>query len=651
MSFRKELMQKITNKYLRTIAFSPTVNCLLISIASTLLIYSIFYYFSEAIWSHYAHIDPMLLAPHMRGWVDHDGIETYVMYTLVFINICIVVCMLALNEYLSKNLQNKYSKFIFFSMAPLLIICAAIFFYRAGFHPPENEIGTAKSIWDSTIIVLFSVVALIKISRLPERWSLTIIGLVLIPICFLSTSALSVFDYGFVFSPALRLNNGFGIKEIYFQYDLFMSFLAAAWMKLHLDFNSFRVIPQAAIYALILAEFILAKRLFFNKKLAYFLLATLVLVKIYAYFIDPSYCIQLTPLRLDFWVIPFIIVMWRGNYSVIIGCALALINIFHRNFGFLYSISYIEYIFVLFVLDVFKNSINIKSIIALLKKHILLTYPNLLLIALSLTADYYIFGNVRPESALLYQQLGIGFMRISNLSFYWYVPILLAATFVLLFKQRKIVPAFYFNSGVFLILLSLANSVYFFGRSHESNVIHISGSLLFLVFLLMDLLGKKYCTETGDKSSINTSPYKKFAVGLMPILFIMSIAYFYSERITRNITTHAKNLYHLKFQYPIPYDKDTTDIRALTHNSDKVYIFSQWDFYYYYYGNYVPQGYFLPYVSWPFKKDLLLFLQNLINKNYYIVIKQDEMRYENEIVNALAYHHTTEDNVYKVIWK
>jgi hypothetical protein len=520
-----------------------------------------------------------------------------------------------------------------------------------------SEIGGLKHIFLCEVIVLVSIVLLLKVACLPERWSTTIVALVLIPICFLTTSAFSAFDYGFVFSPALRLIHGFNVREIYFQYDLFLSLLAAGWMKLHFDINNFRFVAQASVYILIFIEFIVSKRLFFTKKLAYFFLAALVLIKIYAYFIDPTYCIQLTPLRLDLWIIPFIILMWRGSYSIAIGCCFLVINIVHRNFGFLYSISYLEFIFVLFLIDLFENYKVKIDIIKLVRKHIFLTGPNLILIGVSLFIDYYIFGSLRPESAILYQQLGIGFLPISAVSFYWYVPILLTATFVLLFKQRKSLPDYYFTSGVFLILLSLANSVYFFGRSHESNIIHISGSLLFLVFMLIDLLIKNYSVKKENILDVRTIKYNKYILGFMPIFFIMLITFYYSERITRNLIIHAQNLRDHRFQYtnqynnPIQFNKDSTDLKTITHNTDKVYMLSNWDFYYYYYGNYVPQGYFLPYVSSPFKKDLLVFLQNLLNKNYYIVIRKDELSYEAEVVNALAYNHTNDDNMYKVIWK
>ncbi|MBA2648550.1 MAG: hypothetical protein H0U75_02940 [Legionella sp.] len=52
---------------------------ILISFCITLLIYSLFFYFSEQIWDHYSRVDPASLAPAVRQWVyEHDGIEAYI---------------------------------------------------------------------------------------------------------------------------------------------------------------------------------------------------------------------------------------------------------------------------------------------------------------------------------------------------------------------------------------------------------------------------------------------------------------------------------------------------------------------------------------------------------------------------------------------
>ena len=75
------------------------------------------------------------------------------------------------------------------------------------------------------------------------------------------------------------------------------------------------------------------------------------------------------------------------------------------------------------------------------------------------------------------------------------------------------------------------------------------------------------------------------------------------------------------FIYPIakPTVYDYSNIKEITNNSAKVYFLGNNDFILTYYGGYQPIGYFNPYASWVFKKDLFLFLQKLLNDGYYLV--------------------------------
>ena len=43
------------------------------------------------------------------------------------------------------------------------------------------------------------------------------------------------------------------------------------------------------------------------------------------------------------------------------------------------------------------------------------------------------------------------------------------------------------QTTLFAVALTLANSIYFFGRSHENNLINISASLLLCAFIGIDL--------------------------------------------------------------------------------------------------------------------------------------------------------------------
>ncbi len=618
---------------------------LLASITATLIIYLIFFTFSNKIWATYALIDPALLAPHVRSWIEHDGIEAYVLYFLVMFSFAVTFILLWFYSY-SYQLKIGATRWLNYCIKILFLLCAFTFISLIGFHPPMAEIAYGKNMWFIEIFMLLCLWSILKISYLSLSRTIIILLLALLPICFVATSSISMFDYGFIFSPAGRLLHGFSLSDIYFQYDLLLSFLAAAWMKLHLHLEDFRIMGQLSIYMLIIVEFLYARDLFISKKLSYYLLLSLILTKVYIIFIDPTQLFQLTPLRLDWWIVLVLIVMKRGIYSIFLGMALATLLVIHRNFGFLYTLSYFELLGILFFADILENKRQKSFFKKAILKQAYYILPNFTIIGITFIINAYIFKNSTPESALLYQKLGIGFMQITKISFYWYIPILFTASLTLLLQQRKKLTELYFHSGIFLILLGIANSVYFFGRSHESNIIHISASILLILFLLLDLM-------LNNISSIAQNRWKqieKRILSLLPIFFIILLTYYYSERISRNILIQGQNIYSKKIKYP-HVKCNIRDLKKMTFYSDKIYFLSKIDALYYYQGKYVPQGYYLPYATWPYKKNLIAFLQNLLNKKYYLVIPKNEITAEKEVITALLYTHSNEDDEFKVLWK
>ncbi len=85
-------------------------------------------------------------------------------------------------------------------------------------------------------------------------------------------------------------------------------------------------------------------------------------------------------------------------------------------------------------------------------------------------------------------------------------------------------------------------------------------------------------------------------------------------------------------------------IRHITHNSPNVYFLDfNMDFYYYYYGHYVPQGYFNPCESWIYRKDMLDFMQSLLNKHYYIVYNERAYNTLFDYVPYLKYNQSYQE--------
>ena len=94
---------------------------------------------------------------------------------------------------------------------------------------------------------------------------------------------------------------------------------------------------------------------------------------------------------------------------------------------------------------------------------------------------------------------------------------------------------------------------------------------------------------------------------------------------------------------------DYREVRELTANSPRVYFLSSWDCLYYYEGDYVPAGHFTPYTAWIFKKDLIAFLNDLLDKGYFLV--WDGSVDISELMPTMGYNKYVQSRRFLVLWK
>ena len=218
----------------------------------------------------------------------------------------------------------------------------------------------------------------------------------------------------------------------------------------------------------------------------------------------------------------------------------------------------------------------------------------------------------------------------------------------------------YFNTGLLIIYFAIGNSLYFFGRSHEHNILNIATPLLLVIFLLFDLIaneanpvpqapaakstkGKKEAQQSNPLQSIHK--VRAILHTAIPVLFIAGAAYYYSDKIGYKLKIQYKNFKKSHYFYPLDVPQDLAILKKITNNSDKLYFLNFWeDFMYYYYGNYKPVGYFSPCVTNILKKDLISLMQSLINKGYYIVIT--DTKSTREFFHELKYNKVVSEGSY-----
>lgn len=574
----------------------------------------------------------------MRKWtLEHDGLEIYALYLLGFG--CIATVLLVAAP-LTRAISTSTRYYVFLAVAALVAI---VFLRTVGFVPPLEEEWDRHSWWVRAAVpaaIFAACCVAVAFLRVIERAfgstaMYAAIALGLIPICFIAYEPFSIGDYAYVLAPALRVLQGAPLRELYLQYDLLLSLVAAAWLKLGIEPNIFYLLMQASYYGFFIAAFALSRRLFADKVLALAFLLSVVVIRVYCGLADPAYWIQVTPLRLDWWLVFLILVYINGPYHWTVGVLGGALVFVHRNFGVIYSLAYCELLVTLFWLDCLdaKASPHPKASAfgGLLKAHVRKIVPNVLIIAAAACAGVVVFYGDRAGSVFLYQRIGLGFLQIARNSFYWYAFVLIAIVPIVLLKSRQVLTRQYLTAGFFLTYLAIGNSIYFFGRSHEANVIHVSGALILLLFVGLDAAGRCISANTpAARQSSDQSLWRSAAVGRIgAALFVMLISWSYGGTIATRIAVQLKTLARRDFIVPFGQSKaaaiaDLDAVRAVTDGEAKVHFLVGDGFLLSYYGHYRLPGYFHPYKAWVFKDDLLTSLQQEIDAGYYIVCDQGE---------------------------
>jgi hypothetical protein len=627
------------------------------SILLVLISHEIFFLAAPYIWAHNIIIDPALISPPLRQWYvqPRDGIETPVVYVLmlvmVYFSIIIhkylynigagkIVLSIALMVNFSKLTANylykvNSAKTIFFLALAILSI---FFFKRVDFLPPFSAVSAqSRAICMGAVAVLTLFSILFNINK---RLCFVGFAIVLLPICFLSYEA-NIENYEYILDPSLKLLDGFSLSEIYFQYDLFMSLLAIPLLALKSDPEYLKIVAQLSLYLYFMFLVFFLNKFFKNKLLVIPFICTVIAIRIYSPFYDPTRILQITPLRLDLWIIPLFFAYRSGLFSWKVGLSLGALTILHRNFGLIYSLAYVQTIVGLLIIEFIDSSTagSTGSFKGIAMKYVRLSAKPLIIIFISFVIASIAFGSVgMSDAAKIYQEFGIGFDRIAQNSFFWQVFVLVIFCTLLLFKIRSLFSTLYFQTSIFIVFLCIGNLIYFLGRSHESNLTWISGAMFLLAFICIDLLVSYY---------ENVSYFKRAIVAISPYLLFIACVYFYSQPITDRIHIQYNQLVTGKRLKLAPTDYHIGELQLATKNSSKVYVLGGQDFWIYYYGNYKPIAYLTPYPSWVYLTEQVKYMQNLLDDGYYLVSPSQS----DEVIAMLKFDNNVSAGPYFVISK
>ena len=364
-----------------------------------------------------------------------------------------------------------------------------------------------------------------------KAWWISIFVFVLLFfICLITDAGINRTNYGYILSPAWRLLHGFGLNQSYCQYEYFLPILAALWIKFF-SVETISLLVSISFLGLLFGAYLFAKKFFNHKQLACYLLISLGIVKIYGYAPPWDNCLQTTPWRLDWWIVLLVLAYWKTAYHWTLGAGLGLLIIFHHPFGCIYTASYFIFILMLIILEM---SAGKNSLRGTFKKYSLLYSKNFIFIIAAFLI-YRLFLQPPINTAVYFQKTGIGFMPISPHSFYWYMPVMFASVFLLLCKNRPLLSQKFFETAIFLLSLVIGNSMYFFGRSHEFNIINIAAGLLMVSFLFFDLLH-------FELKQLSFSKFTRWGVPLAASMFVLVLSCQYAHCATSVLYQQFLNL-------------------------------------------------------------------------------------------------------------
>jgi hypothetical protein len=176
------------------------------------------------------------------------------------------------------------------------------------------------------------------------------------------------------------------------------------------------------------------------------------------------------PMRLDMWVLAMLAVDRWGLRSLKTACAFALWYLFDSTFGFLGAGAY-------------GFALAVQTLQA---RPLRLPWHQLVPLAAVALWQRWVFGSFISPAAAHYMRVQLGFLPISPVSLFWPIALLLAwatAVFVLHKEARAS------RLGLMLCLLAVAQLTYFFGRSHDHNLLNVAAVWVFPVFLAIDQCG------------------------------------------------------------------------------------------------------------------------------------------------------------------
>lgn len=280
-------------------------------------------------------------------------------------------------------------------------------------------------------------------------------------------------DYNYLVAPALKLLEGEPLTGFYMQYSVGLTTLTALLMACRLEVHQMAWTVTALSMTWIGLYWLLARQLFVDRFTRLAFLLSVLAIRVLALHFHFSHFPQVSPLRLDLWV-PLLLVLNRfGVWSPWPSVTAAAIYLADDFFGLLYLVLYwCAAVAVALSEGRWRTP----------RAALILSVP---LVALS--GHLAVFGGVWSPAGATYANVKLGFLPISARSMFW--PLFAVALMLVPSQMRRASRADAIL-GWLTVALPAAQFVYFFGRSHEHNLLNVGGSSVLLLFLALQEMSR-----------------------------------------------------------------------------------------------------------------------------------------------------------------
>ncbi len=532
------------------------------------------------------------ITPWLQPWLSiQDGIELYVMtfFMPLYLLSGFLITRRSIPEI--KLLSDKRIHAFF----GFVILSAFIANYFWKEHPESFKhylIIFFLCLLPALIIIRFSGR---KFSLFQKSALFILFFLFLVLIGFAVNNPPHIFDYSYYIGPANKILQGEMPGSFYMQYNLLGTYLFALMQKMNLGINGMFTV-LVLIFSFWIVLYAKAGSLFFrNKAYTGLFVLTLVLVRCLAISEGPLSQPQVSTLRMDLWV-PLLIILYRfGFTSIYTATAFSLCYLADDVFGLLYLLLYLFTLSVILLSSLLKP----KSVSGRINP-----WLGLFPVCAAFLIHYLLFHGFFSPASLIYSNIHIGFMPISLTSSFWFVAFLLPIGLYLLSQDKKNILV-----TLFIFAIACIQLTYFFGRSHDHNLLNISGIFIFILFLTLDRLSSSF---SGGLSK----PF--IATVCMIVLIGFNYASSVSEKI--NLAEYKIKRHSLIETHP------TDDYISLTRNyikslsEDRIIFLSEIDAYLNYRLGYRQEGYFSPFCANLYAGETVDFLNNELSHGYRLIV-------------------------------